>query len=249
MCMRNLHDRLRKDHHLKHMGRMQYGLFLKGIGLDLKDALTFWRQEFAKVMAADKFDKSYSYNIRHNYGKEGKRTDYTPYSCIKIILFPTGSTTGEAHGCPFIHHDREHLRENLRAQIPDPAGVQSIVDLVQNSHYQIACRRHWELTHPNAGHDQARELVINHPNQYFDESERYFEERAAAAGAASGEGGAEVAKKEPNFLEKAQEQSKARQDAKDAIMQDAENPAADPGRKYEPRGAAQAEGPAPKRIE
>lgn len=31
MCMRNLHDNLRKDKHLKHAGRLQYTLFLKVI--------------------------------------------------------------------------------------------------------------------------------------------------------------------------------------------------------------------------
>jgi len=49
----------------------------------LEDALLFWRTEFTKSMGADKFEKTYAYNIRHNYGKEGKRTDYTPYSCMK----------------------------------------------------------------------------------------------------------------------------------------------------------------------
>ena len=29
LCMRHLHDCLRRDRHLKHFGRLQYGLFLK----------------------------------------------------------------------------------------------------------------------------------------------------------------------------------------------------------------------------
>lgn len=29
MCMRTLHDALQRDNHLKHFGRLQYGLFLK----------------------------------------------------------------------------------------------------------------------------------------------------------------------------------------------------------------------------
>lgn len=29
LCMRHLHDSLRRDRHLKHYGRLQYGLFLK----------------------------------------------------------------------------------------------------------------------------------------------------------------------------------------------------------------------------
>jgi len=36
---------------------MQYGLFLKGIGLTLEEALKFWRQEFSKGMGAEKVRK------------------------------------------------------------------------------------------------------------------------------------------------------------------------------------------------
>lgn len=43
------------------------------------------------------FDKAYAYSIRHMFGKEGKRTDYTPYSCMKVILSNPPSQ-GDYHG-------------------------------------------------------------------------------------------------------------------------------------------------------
>lgn len=61
-------------------------LFAQGIGLSLDSALAFWRTEFAKGgMPEDKFKKEHMYNIRHSYGKEGKRVNYTPASCMSVI--------------------------------------------------------------------------------------------------------------------------------------------------------------------
>lgn len=60
-----------------------------------------------------KFDKQYSYNIRHNYGKEGRKTNYTPYSCMKIIM---GSVSlDEYHGCPYKHTNSQTLKQLLEA--------------------------------------------------------------------------------------------------------------------------------------
>lgn len=48
--------------------------------------MLFWRSEFAPRTQGDAFDKQYAYNIRHNYGKEGKRTDYTAHKCVRFRL-------------------------------------------------------------------------------------------------------------------------------------------------------------------
>ena len=39
--------------------------------------------------------------IRYNYGKEGKKVDWTPYNCMKIIN--DSPSPGEQHGCPYRH--------------------------------------------------------------------------------------------------------------------------------------------------
>ena len=84
LCMRVLHKNLRQEHKLKHWGRLQYGLFLKGAGLSLEDALQFWEREFTKIMTTDVFNKQYAYSVRHYFGKEGRRKDYTPFNCSKV---------------------------------------------------------------------------------------------------------------------------------------------------------------------
>ncbi|NXF21100.1 PRI2 primase, partial [Rhodinocichla rosea] len=168
LCMRQLHRALRESHHLRHGGRMQYGLFLKGIGLTLEQALEFWKKEFIRgKVDADKFDKGYAYSIRHNYGKEGKRTDYTPYSCMKIIMSNPPSQ-GDYHGCPFRHSDPELLKQKLQSYKIPPSGIAQVLELVKGMHYQLACQKYFELTHDvdDIG------FSLNHPNQYFTESQK-----------------------------------------------------------------------------
>lgn len=163
LCMRTLHDTLKTQHHLRNSGRIQYGLFLKGIGVSLDDSLQFWKTEFSKKIDPDKFGKQYAYGIRHIYGKEGKQTNYTPLGCSKIISSAVNS--GEHHGCPFRHMDQESLKQKLYScGIPAP-GVNEIADLARSGDYLIACTTYFKITH-----NQLPSKAIIHPNVYFTES-------------------------------------------------------------------------------
>jgi DNA primase large subunit len=169
-CMQHLQQALLRDAHLKHQARLQLGLFLKGIGLTLEEALIFWRKSFHK-MTDDEFNKKgYAYNIRYNYGMEGKRTNYTPYSCMKIITTMPGP--GDTHGCPFRHFSPDNLAGMMQRMNVREQDIQEIGRKAAESHYQLACTRLFEVTHGKV-HAQAdkEEMIsenIEHPNQYFD---------------------------------------------------------------------------------
>uniref|UniRef100_A0A8D8PA49 DNA primase large subunit n=1 Tax=Culex pipiens TaxID=7175 RepID=A0A8D8PA49_CULPI len=175
LCMRMCHDTLRSTHHHRHGGRMQYGLFLKGIGVTLEDSLRFWREEFTRgTVALDKFEKDYAYNIRHNYGKEGSRVNYTPYSCMKIIMSSVGPT--DTHGCPFKIWDPSVLQTKLGSYGLGAAHAEEIAGFVSKGHYQVACSKYFEVSH-----GLPLEEGINHPNQYFELSQIKMGARAAPA--------------------------------------------------------------------
>ncbi|XP_037750189.1 DNA primase large subunit isoform X3 [Chelonia mydas] len=210
LCMRQLNKALHDNHHLRHGGRMQYGLFLKGIGLTLEQALQFWKFEFIKgKVDADKFDKGYAYSIRHNYGKEGKRTDYTPFSCMKIILSNPPSQ-GDYHGCPFRHSDPELLKQKLQSYKIPPTGITQVLELVKGMHYQLACQKYFQLTHDvdDIG------FSLNHPNQYFAESQKLLS------------GGREV-KKEPSEPESSQQKLSSQKSTNSCSIPTSSNTEAD----------------------
>jgi len=64
LCMQNVHRELRKNSHLKHFGRLQYTLFLKGIGLSLQECIVFWRKSF-RLIADGTYTPSISHPTRH----------------------------------------------------------------------------------------------------------------------------------------------------------------------------------------
>ncbi|XP_005100037.1 DNA primase large subunit [Aplysia californica] len=171
LCMQNVHVHLKQSHHLRHGSRLQYGLFLKGIGLSLEEAVKYFRIEFMKSMDVDTFDKKYSYGIRYNYGKEGKKTDYTPFGCMKIIM-NNPPATGDSHGCPFRHFDTDLLKQRISSQGLTKEGVETVMKYTKGGHCQVACAKYFELTHGISDSGTEVEMVIQHPNQYFERSQK-----------------------------------------------------------------------------
>ncbi|KAJ3345562.1 DNA primase large subunit [Entophlyctis luteolus] len=185
LCMSLLHSHLKADGHLKHGGRLQFGLFLKGAGLPLDEALAYWRRAFNKI-AADKFDKEYAYNVRFNYGQEGSRKNYAPYSCSKIIMgAPPGA--GENHGCPFRHSAPDAVRRLILKAGATESATLDITRMAAQGHYQLACTKLFEVTRaPAIARTRATSAsgstdensgfgvvdAIEHPNQWFDLSYR-----------------------------------------------------------------------------
>ncbi|KAF2292921.1 hypothetical protein GH714_029853 [Hevea brasiliensis] len=163
LCKSHLFEKLREDHHLKHGGRMQLGLFLKGVGLKLDDALAFWKAEFSQKVGAERFDKEYAYSIRHNYGREGERSKILNLSALVSYL-----------DIEYIGHCHSRLHTMFSIRIIN-------LILVKDHLFNSWCwRSSWlslsafqacTLTF-EAIHGLSCDAGINHPNQYFSESQK-----------------------------------------------------------------------------
>eukprot|EP01017_Pseudomicrothorax_dubius_P009392 TRINITY_DN1317_c0_g1_i5.p1 TRINITY_DN1317_c0_g1~~TRINITY_DN1317_c0_g1_i5.p1 ORF type:complete len:440 (-),score=69.20 TRINITY_DN1317_c0_g1_i5:1-1320(-) len=167
LCMRELFDKLLEDSHLKHFGRLQFGLFLKGTGLTIDESLRFWKGIFSRRLNESDFDKKYAYNIRHSYGEEGKKADYYPWTCTKILNNDPRSHD-EHHGCPFKVYGGDNLKKAL-GKYPLPVDdIEDIMKKRDGKHYQLACSTMFQVLHPNGP-----DFTVEHPNKYFNESYKY----------------------------------------------------------------------------
>jgi DNA primase large subunit len=126
-------------------------------GLDLDGAQQFWESHFTKLISHDQFVKSYAYSFRHMYGKEGARKNYTPYSCMKIIM-GAPPEAGAHHGCPYRHAPDNQLTALLSSLKLGATDVSEIAALAKSSNYQLACQKHFDVTHP--GHLNMPELKV-----------------------------------------------------------------------------------------
>lgn len=163
--MKALYTALVNQSHLKHFGRLQLGLFLKGMGFTAEESIQFWRKEFCKKIDGDKFEKQYAYNIRHMYGKEGKRNDYKPWSCAKVMN-QQAPGTGEYHGCPFKTFGENSLQQLIGSYGLTARDTEIVMQKNREKLHQVACLRLFELSNPGAVADN----VGNHPNAFLNSS-------------------------------------------------------------------------------
>lgn len=165
-CMRYLHESLRKDHHLRHGGRMHFGTFLRSTGVDMDSAMDFWRDEFTKKITVNDFEKNYKYNIRHLYGKEGHKKQLSSYSCEKIIKDAPGPS--DKHGCPFKHFDEKNLKTLLINYGLSNVDSDSILLAKGAQDHTRGCCEYFKFTHGDFPSEP-----IRNPAQFYYESVRF----------------------------------------------------------------------------
>ncbi|XP_053605317.1 uncharacterized protein LOC128672295 [Plodia interpunctella] len=142
-CMLNLHRYLRNKHRLSHTQRFYYSLFLKDIGLNVNEAVDFWRAEYRQAPNGkhscchnwEKDEKKYLYGIRHMYGLEGGRKNYTSYNCKQIQSTDISCLEG---GCPFKSFDEDNMMKILGLR-RDDLLLSQINELKSKNMYTSAC--------------------------------------------------------------------------------------------------------------
>lgn len=185
LCMKTQYEHIVTTHHMPHTGRLQFGLFLKGIGLTVDQSVQWWHDEFVQLVGEDGWKKkNYNYNIRYNYGEVGRRQNWHPYNCHKIIS--SSSDRSDPHGCPFRNRTQELIFGELRSSITDAntfrSATKSIGNALNDKNYAQACIEFFRAKHGEAAAPDLEASSL-HPNLYFirsyAESEKKPEEKAA----------------------------------------------------------------------
>merc|ERR1712194_772023 len=85
------------------------------------------------------FEKNYTYDLEHTYGKKGHLQGSNAFGCPKLIGFPA-EASGQFHGCPFKVVEGAALKQQMHKWgIPEPY-VNEMHNLVsRGNHYQLAC--------------------------------------------------------------------------------------------------------------
>ncbi|ROT85294.1 DNA primase large subunit [Penaeus vannamei] len=131
LCMQHLHSILSRNNRLRHHERFKYSLFLKDIGLPLKENIRFWEDFYSKPHCtsasgcthswAGNDRNRYVYSIKHFYGLEGGRKNYTSHSCASLQECHPQPT--EVRGCPFTSTNAEDVSTLIKKFVPHSTNI------------------------------------------------------------------------------------------------------------------------------
>lgn len=96
-CITSILEHFTLKRHIKYNDRQALTLFLKDCGMSLEECEKLFLSLFN--IPKGEFDKQYLYNLRHNYGLEGKKATYTCFSCQKMAY---NRNSVNLSGCPFV---------------------------------------------------------------------------------------------------------------------------------------------------
>lgn len=102
------------------------------------------------------------------------------------------------HGCPYRHSNDQQLIAQLNGLKLSGPDVHDIVKLAKSSNYQLACQKHFDVTHP--GHLEMDlgvgegGAVSNHPNMWYQTSVKYHRAKSGGGQKAASGGGKNEAK-------------------------------------------------------
>lgn len=137
LCMRILLSRLESTGYLPHGERLQLGLFLKRLGMSLKEQMEFWYKFSVDNVGIpwDEFEKKGGYYIKHIYGVTGSRKDYEAPKCETII---------SKYFCPYKTLSSAQLREVIRSFHPDISErvLKNISEKARLGEAAKACKLH-----------------------------------------------------------------------------------------------------------
>ena len=161
LCMQQIYKGLKKNHQLKHWGRLQLGLFLKGANMPLAEVIKLFSNELNKLPDGNKKQSEYKYYIEHMFGKKGKKTDYTPWGCPKVAekAIPSGN---DIYGCPFKYYSDNNLKNTLASKKLDSNDIEEVIK-ARKEGFNFGCRKLFEFTHDV---HKVRPSVGKHPNGY-----------------------------------------------------------------------------------
>ena len=170
-CFAHVHQKLVRFHRLKHHARVGYTLFLKEIGLSQEEAARFWSWHYSRSGSVQDSgcchswqadQRRYLYSIRHLYGLEGSRKNYSGHSCSAIQ--GRDDTIGEQLVCPFESYDIEDLARILEKQDISEEDARRVLSITEASDPSGACKLYMKAKHkfPSEGCFEFRK-----PSQYY----------------------------------------------------------------------------------